>query len=176
MFIYKPKLIVIVLFTHFSFAVSKFQWIFSTNTSGAHRKALFLDREFLAIQGSLQPLQYPLHSVSFGEFWSFFCEFLILSRDIFIISSFKPKFENQFFVDFYFTSFKTWNCSASVSNRNKNNFMFTICTKGINQQELVIKFWFHWRNYISAWYSFSFIKSNLAKNRWRILNLCLHLN
>ena len=38
---------------------------------------------------------------------------------------------------FWFTrglsTLRNWNCSASPANQNKNNFMFAICTKNVNQ-------------------------------------------
>ena len=39
------------------------------------------------------------------------------------------------------TRHKLINCSVSSSNQSKNNFMFALCTKLVNQQRITIKFW-----------------------------------
>ena len=58
-------------------------------------------------------------------------------QDRSLISSIMPKLEDQFFVHSHMLN-ELWmlNCSSSSDNQNKNNFMFGICTKHVNQQRI----------------------------------------
>ena len=59
-------------------------------------------------------------------------------QDRSIISSIKPKFDDQFFVDLrVLYKLGSWNCSTSSTNQINNNFMFTTCTKHVNQQRII---------------------------------------
>ena len=58
-------------------------------------------------------------------------------QDRSLISSTMVKLEDQLFVDSHMLSeLWTLNCSSSSENQNKNNFMFGICTKHVNQQRI----------------------------------------
>ena len=64
------------------------------------------------------------------------------------IFSFKPKFDDHFFVDLcVLNKLWTWNCSASSAYQNMNNFMFPTCKSTKNWSPKV--------GYGSVSYSFS---------------------
>ena len=51
--------------------------------------------------------------------------------------SMNPKFDHWIFVDLHdLYKLWTWNCSANSTNQNENIFMFTTCTKHVNQQRI----------------------------------------
>ena len=83
-----------------------------------------------------------------------------------IISSVKLKFDNRFFDDLcVLYNLWTWNYSACSANQKKNNSTYVTCTKQVNQQQKIVKFWLNWRNYGSFLYYFSF-KTSQSEVIW----------
>ena len=68
--------------------------------------------------------------------------------------------------------------SSSSVNQNKNNYMFRICTKHVNQQRIFLQFWFNQRNQGSVLYDISCtIKLSSRVNQIQKGNSCMkHVN